>query len=367
MNNSKTKIGLIGCGNISGAYLGTNQSYNFFDIVACADIDVSRAQAKADEYSIARACSVDELLADPEIEMVINLTIPAAHGPVMLQCLEAGKSVYTEKPFTVTREEAQKIIALANEKGLRVGSAPDTFLGGAHQTARHLIDDGAIGDVVSATAFMAGRVHESWHPSPAFYYKKGGGPMFDMGPYYLTDLVQLIGPMASVSGYARITRAQRTITSQPLAGTLVDVEVPTHISGAMQFQNGAIGTLIMSFDVCDHTLPAIQIHGTKGSLFVPDPNSFGGKVELRVEGKEPQQIELTHGYTENARGIGMADMVLAMQQGRDHRCNERLAYHVLDVMHAFHDSAEEKRHIDLKSTCERPAMLPVGLQDGELD
>ncbi|HEX9995666.1 MAG TPA: Gfo/Idh/MocA family oxidoreductase [Abditibacterium sp.] len=364
---NKTKIGIIGCGNISNAYFGTNANFSFFDITACADLNLAAAQAKAQEWNIPKACSVEELLADEEISFIINLTIPAAHGPVMLQCLEAGKSVYTEKPFTVTRDEAQKIIALANEKGLRVGSAPDTFLGGAHQTCRKLIDDGVIGEVVSATAFMAGRGHESWHPSPAFYYKKGGGPLFDMGPYYLTDLVQLIGPIASVSGYARITQAQRTITSQPLAGTVMDVEIPTHISGSMEFQNGAIGTLVMSFDVPNHTLPPLQVHGTKGSLFVPDPNGFGGKVQLHMSGEEMREIELTHAYTGNARGIGMADMVLAMQQNRDHRCNERVAYHVLDVMHAFHDSAEQRRHIDLQSTCERPTMLPVGLQDGELD
>ena len=164
-----------------------------------------------------------------------------------------------------------------------------------------------------------------------------------------------------------LSRAQRTISSQPLAGTIIDVEVPTHVSGSMQFQNGALGTLIMSFDVPAHTLPHLQIHGTKGSLFVPDPNGFGGEIELRLSGKEAQKIAVTRPYTENARGIGMADMILAMQQNRDHRCNERLAYHVLDTMHAFHDSSDQKRHIDLESTCERPAILPENLSEGELD
>lgn len=366
-NLAQTKVGVIGCGNISRAYFGTNAKFSCFEITACADLKVETARAKAQEWNIAKACTVEELLADEEIEFVINLTIPQAHGPVMLQCLEAGKSVYTEKPFTVTRGEAQQIMALAKQKGLRVGSAPDTFLGGAHQTARKLIDDGAIGEIVSATAFMAGRGHEHWHPSPEFYYKIGGGPVFDMGPYYLTDLVQLIGPIESVSAFARITHQERTISSEPLAGKVMEVEVPTHISGAMQFQNGAIGTLIMSFDVMAHTLPAIQIHGTKGSLFVPDPNGFGGPVELRLMGAEPQIVELTHGYTEQARGIGMADMVRAMQTGREHRCNDQVAYHVLDVMHALHDSSDQKRHISIQSTCKRPLMLPVGLEDGELD
>ena len=363
----QTKVGIIGCGNISDAYFSTNEKFSFFEIVACADLNLGAAQLKAEKWKIAKACSVDELLADPEIEFVINLTIPQAHGPVMLRCLEAGKSVYTEKPFTVTREEAQKIIALAHAKNLRVGSAPDTFLGGAHQACRALIDRGAIGEVVAVTAFMQGHGHESWHPAPEFYYKRGGGPMFDMGPYYLTDLVQLVGPIKTVSGMTRISQAQRPITSQPLAGKMIDVEVPTHISGSMQFQNGAIGTLIMSFDVWSHTLPHIQIHGTQGSLYVPDPNGFGGQIEMRLAGQDLCEMPLSHPYIDNARGIGMADMVLAMQSGRDHRCNERLAYHVLDVMHAFHDSSDQKRHLEIKSTCERPAMLPLGLKEGELD
>ena len=365
--SKQTKVGIIGCGNISNAYFATNAKFSFFDITACADLNLEAAKSKAEQWNIPRACSVDELLADEEISFVINLTIPAAHGDVMLRCLEAGKSVYTEKPFTVTREEAQKIIALAKQKNLRVGSAPDTWLGGAHQTCRKLIDEGAIGEVVAVTAFMQGHGHESWHPSPEFYYKRGGGPMFDMGPYYLTDLVQLVGPIQSVAAMTRITSPQRTITSQPLAGKVIDVEVPTHVTGTMQFQNGAIGTLIMSFDVWSHTLPNLQIHGTKGSLFVPDPNGFGGQVELRLPGEDAREIELTHPYIENARGVGMADMVLAMQQNRDHRCNERLAYHVLDVMHAFHDASDAGKTMEIESTCERPAMLPVGLKDGELE
>ena len=365
--NKTTKVGIIGCGNISKAYFATNAKFSFFEITACADLNLEAARAKAEQWQIPKACSVEELLADDEIEFVINLTIPAAHGPVMLSCLEAGKSVYTEKPFTVERAEAQKIMALAREKGLRVGSAPDTFLGGAHQTCRQLIDEGAIGEVVAATAFMMGHGHESWHPSPEFYYKKGGGPMFDMGPYYLTDLVQLIGPISTVAGMTRVTFPQREITSEPLRGQMIEVEVPTHIAGTMQFQNGAIGTIITSFDVWKHTLPNIQIHGTRGSLFVPDPNGFGGDIELRLPGEEPQAVPISYPYVENARGVGMADMVRAMQTGRAHRCNDTLAYHVLDAMHAFHDSSDQGRFVELKSTCERPAKLPVGLGEGELD
>ncbi len=362
-----THVGVIGCGNISNAYFATNDKFNFFEITACADLNLDAAREKAEKWSIAKACSVEELLQDPEIGFVINLTIPAAHGPVMMAALENGKSVYNEKPFTVTREEAQKAIQLAGEKGLRVGSAPDTFLGGGHQTARKLIDDGAIGEIVGAVAHMAGHGHESWHSSPEFYYKVGGGPMFDMGPYYLTDLVQLVGPVKKVAGLTKTTFPQRTITSQPLNGKVIDVEIPTHIAGIFEFHNGAIGQILMSFDVWGHNLPRLEIYGTEGSLFVPDPNGFGGTVGLS-RGKEPmQEIPLTHGYTDNARGVGMADMALAMQTGRDHRCNERVAYHVLDLMHAFHDSSDQGTHIQLQSPCERPAALPEGLKDGELD
>lgn len=368
MSQQQTRVGVIGCGKISGAYFNTNKTFNFFDIVACADLDLERAKGSAAEYGIAKACSVDELLADPDIGFVINLTIPQAHGPITLAALEAGKSVYNEKPFTVTREEAQKAITLAKERGLRVGSAPDTFLGGGHQTCRKLVDEGAIGEPVGAVAFMAGHGHESWHPSPEFYYKVGGGPMFDMGPYYLTALINMIGPVRRVTGSARTTFAERTITSEPLHGTKIKVDVPTHIAGVLDFHNGAIANVLMSFDMWHHSLPRLEVYGTEGSLMVPDPNGFGGEVKIRRAGEsEWQEVPLTHGYLQNARGIGMADMALAMQTGRDHRCNERVAYHALDLMHAFHDASAENRHIEVESTCERPAMLPLGLQDGELD
>jgi predicted dehydrogenase len=368
MSQSKVKVGVIGCGNISGAYFNTNKNFNFFDIVACADLDLDRAQAKANEYNIDRACTPDEMMADPEIDFVISLTIPQAHGPVMLQGVQAGKSVYTEKPFTVTREEAQAVMSAAREKNVRVGSAPDTFLGGGIQTCRKLIDEGWIGQPVAASAFMLCRGHESWHPSPEFYYKVGGGPMFDMGPYYLTALVNLLGPIRRVSGSARVTFPTRTITSQPLHGTIIDVDVPTHVAGVLDFQGGAVATLVTSFDVGPHSMPNIEIYGTEGSLRVPDPNGFGGPVRIKRNGSEDWlEVPLTHAYAQNARGVGMADMALAMQSGRAHRASGELAYHVLDAMHAFHDASEQGRHIELASTCERPQAMPMGLRDGELD
>lgn len=367
-NSTISKVGVIGCGNIAHAYFGTNDRFDFLEIAACADLDVERAKKAAAEFNIARGCSVEELLADDEISTVINLTIPAAHGPVMLRALQNGKNVYTEKPFTVSRLEAQEVIAYAGGKGLRVGSAPDTFLGGGIQTCRKLIDDGWIGAPIAATAFMVGRGAENWHPNPEFFYKPGGGPMFDMGPYYLTALVNLLGPVRRVTGSARISFPERLITSQPLHGTKIHVETETHIAGVMDFQNGAIGTLVTSFDAYPGDLPIIEIYGTHGTLSVPDPNTFGGPVRLRRNGDpEWKEVPLSHGYSEQARGIGAADMIYAIKTGRQHRANHELAYHVLDLMHAFHDSSREGKHIELESSCERPAALPLGLRDGQLD
>ena len=362
------KIGIVGCGNISGIYFTNAQRLEILQVAACADLIPERAQTKAQEFCVPRACTVQELLADPEIEIVVNLTIPKAHGEVALAALKAGKSVYNEKPLAVTREDGRQMLDIANKKGLLVGGAPDTFLGGGHQTCRKVIDDGWIGEPVGAVAFMACHGHESWHPDPDFFYQPGGGPLFDMGPYYLTALVNLIGPIKRVSGSARITFPERLITSQPKCGTIIKVNTPTHIAGAMDFASGAIGTLIMSFDVWSHHLPCIEVYGTEGSLAVPDPNGFGGMPKLFRRGSEGwSDIPLSHIYAENFRGLGVADMAYALRTGRRHRANEALTYHVLDVMHAFLDASRENRHILLESTCERPSPLPMGLRTGVLD
>lgn len=364
----RTKVGVIGCGNISGIYLQADKTFEILETVACADLIMEKAQEQAEKHGIPRACTPEALLADPEIEIVVNLTIPQAHFPVALAALEAGKSVHNEKPLTLTREEGKQLLQMAASRGLRVGCAPDTFLGGGIQTCRKLIDDGWIGEPIGATAFMLCHGHESWHPSPAFYYQVGGGPMFDMGPYYLTALIALMGPVRSVSGMTRITFPERTITSQPLAGTKVEVEVPTHVVGLLDFANGAIGTLITSFDVWSSELPRIEIYGTEGTLSVPDPNTFGGPVRVRRAGaSEWSTIPLTHGYAENSRGIGVADMAYALRSGRKHRASGELAYHVLDIMHAIHDAADQGKQVMLESTCESPAPLPLGLRHGTLD
>jgi predicted dehydrogenase len=359
-NGLPATVGLIGCGNISTTYLKVAQTLGAFQIVACADVRREAAEAQAAQFNIARVCSVDELLADPAIEIVLNLTTPESHSTIALAALAAGKSVYNEKPLAMSRADGLQMLATAKERGLRVGGAPDTFLGAGLQTCRELIDAGAIGTPVGANAFMMSRGHEHWHPNPVFYYKPGGGPLFDMGPYYLTALVSLLGPVRRVSGATRITRAQRTITSQPRYGEKITVEVPTHVTGLLEFADGPIGVLVTTFDVQASALPWIEIYGTEGTLSAPDPNTFGGPVRLRRTNDEAwQEIPVTRPYAAQSRGIGLADMAMALRTGGPQRASGELAYHVLDLMHAIHDAAETGHHVQIASTCERPAPMPT--------
>ncbi len=364
----KLNVGIVGCGNISGIYFKTCAQLATTQITACADLLIDRAQAKAQEFKIPKACSVDEILADPKIDIILNLTIPKAHAEVALAALKAGKHVYGEKPLAVNRDDGLKILEAAKRKKLRVGSAPDTFLGGGIQTCRKLIEDGWIGDPIGATAFMTCHGHESWHPDPEFYYKVGGGPMLDMGPYYLTALVNLMGPVQRVSGATRVTFPTRTITSQPKNGTVIKVDTPTHIAGTLEFASGAVGTIITSFDVWAAQLPRIEIYGTLGSLSVPDPNGFGGTVKIFRPGQSDwAEVPLAFGYAENSRGLGVADMAAAIQSGRPHRASGELAFHVLDVMLAFEEASTAGQYVNLKSTCKKPALLPLGLRNGQID
>ena len=359
----KMGVGIIGCGSISGIYLKNLAQFRSTSVVALADLDVDRARAKSREFGISRALTVDDLLVDAAVEMVLNLTVPSAHAPVCRQALEAGKHVYVEKPLSVNRNEGMRLLNLAAERNLRIGAATDTFLGGGLQTCRTLIDEGVIGEPVAASAFMLCHGHEHWHPDPAFYYQAGGGPMFDMGPYYLTALVSLLGPVRRVTGSARITFPERTITSKPKLGDKIAVEVPTHIAGVLDFVNGAVATLVTSFDVWFANTPRIEIYGTEGSLVVPDPNTFGGPVLLKTRGETGwAEAPLKHGFTENWRGLGVTDMAEAIQSARPHRASGEMAFHVLDVMEGFHDASSEGRHYEVMSSCERPAAL---LRDDE--
>ncbi len=356
-----TNVGIVGCGNISGIYLEAGKKWDILNIVACADIDLPRAQAQAAKYGIPKACGVAELLADPSINIVINLTIPAAHAEVALAALAAGKSVYNEKPLALDRDQAKQMLDLAREKGLRVGCAPDTFLGGGLQTCRKLIDDGVIGEPIGASAFMMSHGPENWHPNPEFFYQPGAGPMFDMGPYYLTALTSLLGPVRRVTGSTRVSFPERVIGSEPLRGQVIKVNTPTHIIGVLDFAAGAIGTIVTSFDVWSSELPRMEIYGSKGTLSLPDPNTFGGPVRVRLAGEQSwNEVPITLGYTENSRGLGVADMADAIRTGRTHRANGQLAYHVLDLMHTIHDASRQGQHIEMTSSCERPEPLPEG-------
>ncbi|MGX2960626.1 Gfo/Idh/MocA family protein [Peribacillus sp. JNUCC 23] len=358
----KIRIGIVGCGYISSIYMENCRKFDHLDLLACADIDEQRAAAQAKKYNIPRVYSVGELLSDPEIDLVINLTIPKAHATVCIQALEAGKHVYTEKPLAVTREEGELILKTARAKKLLVGSAPDTFLGAGIQTAIQLIENGEIGNPIGASAFMINRGHEHWHPDPAFYYEAGGGPMFDMGPYYLSALVSMLGPIRRIAGSARISYPERVITSEPKAGSKIPVSTPTHISGIIDFSSGAVGTITTSFDAFGGTsLPPIEVYGSEGTLLVPDPNTFGGPVRIRKKDeKEFIDVPLSYGYSQNSRGLGVADMAQALlTRNSNHRANGHLAYHVLEAMHGFHDSSKNETYYNMQSTCDKPASLPI--------
>ncbi len=359
------RIGLIGCGTISPAYLGAAATFDILRFAGCADLDPQAAKRTEANFGVP-AMSVDDLLARDDVEVILNLTIPAAHAAVNLAAIEAGKHAYCEKPFGLDVDEGQRVLNAADAAGLRVGCAPDTFLGGGHQTVRGLIDAGAVGTPVAATAFMMGPGHEAWHPNPAFYYQPGGGPLFDMGPYYLTALVNALGPVRRVAAITSRGRQSRTIASEPRRGESIDVEVDTHTAGTLEFDSGVVATVVMSFDVCLHSNRFIEIHGVDASLSAPDPNGFGGKVRVSRR-REWEDQPLTHGYTDNMRSIGLADMCVGIRTGRDHRCSGRLAQHVLEIMAAFGRSSVEGRHVVLESRADRPVPLPKGLIRGQLD
>ena len=359
-------VGIIGTGDIAPAYIRGCAPFAVSDIVACADILPDKARAFAATYGL-EALSVDDLLARGDIDIVINATVPAAHADVSRKIIEAGKHAYSEKPLALNRAEAAPLLQAAEEAGLRIGCAPDAFLGGGNQTARAAIDNGAIGQPVAATTFLMTRGPESWHPNPDIFYQYGGGPLFDMGPYFLTALVHLLGPVARASASARITYPERVATSERHRGRVLPVEVNTHVAGTLEFASGAIGTIITSFDICGHHLPPLEIHGSDGSISLEKPNMFGGAVHaLKAGAREWETLPFTH-TTNIGRGAGVADMATAIDAGRPHRASADLAFHVLDIMCALEESAAQGRHISIQSRVERPQPLPLGLPDGELD
>lgn len=366
--SESSRVGIVGCGVIAKVYAAKLNALPFIDLVACADIEAERASAFARENSIPRALTVDALVADRDIDVVVNLTIPQAHVSVSRAAIDNGKSVFSEKPLALTVQEGRDLVAAARAANVRIGCAPDTFFGGGLQTCRGLIDSGAIGEPVAANAFMLSPGPEGWHPRPQIFYEYGAGPMFDMGPYYFTALVMLLGPARRITSSARITRAQRTIGSEPLKGQKIDVQVPTHVASVVDFVSGPVATLVTSFDVQASRNRWIEIYGTEGTLSVPDPNTFGGPVQIKRHYRDEwHDVPLTHGNAQQSRGIGLADMVRGAQRNRPHRASGELALHVLDLMESSIRASQLGAHVILETTCTRPEPLQAGLPDDSLD
>jgi len=355
-------IGVIGCGAVSGQYLTQSRRFPILRLAACADLDPTAAAATAKEFQIPRVCTPRELLADEEVELVLNLTVPKAHAQVTLAALEAGKHVYVEKPLAANRYDGQAVMAAARE--LMVGCAPDTFMGSGLQTARHAIDEGRIGKPLGFTAFMMCPGHESWHPNPEFYYQPGGGPMFDMGPYYLTALLNLLGPVRRVCGMASVAIPQRIIGSKPKQGKKITVQTPDHVTGLMEFKSGAVGTIIQSFAAHHAPNGQISIFGEIGTLQVPDPNQFSGVVKIRLKG-DADWTELApvfkHDY---GRSVGLAEMAQAIRDRRPCRASGEQGMAVLDLMQRFLDSSADNYYYQASAPYERPAAMPLGKDFG---
>ncbi len=360
-------IGIIGCGNISSAYFTLIQSYRNIKVVACTDLNMEAAKARAEEFGV-EAQDMDNLLANPAVDAVVNLTVPDAHFAVSKRALEAGKHVYSEKPFVLSLEEGEALRRIADAKGLKVGSAPDTFMGGTHQMARNMIDAGKVGTITSGTAHFLSPGMESWHPNPDFFFRPGGGPILDMGPYYIANLLNLIGPVKRVVASANKGKETRTIGSGPRTGEQVPVVVPTNYHAILEFENGASVALTASWDVWAHRHPNMELYGTEGAVFVPDPNFFGGELMAAgMERNKAEPVELwehpmiapnwetPNGAFSNYRGAGLADMMAAVEEGRDYRCSLDRALHVIDVLLSILKSAEEGRYVDISTRCTQPA------------
>ncbi|EJN57434.1 Gfo/Idh/MocA family protein [Halogranum rubrum] len=351
--------GVLGCGTISDRYFDATECFDEYEIVACADIDEELAKAKAEKYDLEPYDP--EGLLDSAVEIVVNLTPPSVHAETCEQALDAGKHVYVEKPLALSLAEAQRILDKAKDAGRRVGAAPDTFLGAGLQTCRRVLDEGRIGDPIGATAVYTSSGHESWHPNPDFYYQEGGGPLLDMGPYYVTALVSLLGPVDRVTGSVTRPHDERTITSTPRHGEKISVEVPTHETGVLEFADGTVATLTTSFDVQDSTLPepTFELYGTEGTLALPDPNHFEGPVRVSTHDSDGfEEVELTHEYTAG-RGAGVADLARTIRDGEwSHRTSGNFATHVLEVLTSVRAASEQETHLTTERTPERPEPLP---------
>ncbi|MCM2399395.1 Gfo/Idh/MocA family oxidoreductase [Rhizobium sp. S95] len=363
-------VGIIGCGNISTTYFSLSPLFKGLKVLACSDLNMNAAELRAEEYGV-KAQTLDELLANDELDIIVNLTIPDAHYAVSKRILEAGKHVYSEKPLVLSLSAGEELRRIAKEKGLSVGCAPDTFLGGSHQLARKFIEGGGVGRITSGTCHVMSPGMEMWHPNPDFFFLPGGGPILDLGPYYIANLVNLIGPVKRVAALTSMASETRTITSQPRAGEVIPVRTPTNIHALMEFANGATVTLSASWDVWSHRHGNMELYGTDGSLFLPDPNFFGGKVEASGRDKDIRPLEVwdhpfgvdnqesPQGPRANYRTAGLADMATAILDGRDARCSLDRALHGVDVMTSILKSGETGEFVTLSTTCTQPAALGI--------
>jgi len=375
----QVRVGVVGCGAISGQYLKNAALSPILEIAALSDLYPERSEGRAKEFNLAcaRLCTTEQMMEDESIELILNITWPKAHVPVALQAIRAGKHTISEKPLGISMAEAKKLMSAAKRKGVRIGCAPDTFLGSGIQTARKAVEDGLIGRPVAFTAFMLSRGVETWHPNPPFYYEPGGGPMLDMGPYYLTALMNILGPIKRIAGAASIAIPERLITHKnkdgtpgPLFGRKITVTTPDHVCGVVEFENGAVGTIITSFatrfPLHDGKQP-ITIFGTDGTLKVPDPNGFDGPVHIRREG-DADWHEVPNAFVAGyGRAVGLADMAHAIRSGRTHRATAEQAFAALEAMQGFLDSSAGGKFVSIKTPYNRPAPMPARLPLGILD
>ena len=362
------RIGVMGCGNISTTYFKLSPLFKGIQITACADINSEAAKKAAETYHV-KAMEPAKLIKSKDVDIVLNLTIPDQHYAVSLAAVKAGKHVYSEKPLTLTLKDGMKLRDTAEAKGVKVCCAPDTFMGGSHQHARKTIDDGKVGKITSGTAHVMGHGMEHWHPNPDFFFKPGGGPILDMGPYYIGNLINLIGPVKRVAALTSMASPTRTISSQSRAGEVITVETPTNVHALLEFHNGATVTLSTSWDVFAHRHPNMELYGTEGALFVPDPNFFGGAVMATHKAGKPEPLpawdhplgkdnqEHAQGHFANYRSVGLADLAAAVEGNRDARCSLERTLHAVDVMTAALKSGAEGKFVEMKTTCTRPAFF----------
>lgn len=366
----KVKVAFIGVGSISKTYLDNiTQVFKELEITGVCDLIPERAEKAKENYNIPKVYKdMYEAFNDPEVDIILNLTRPYQHFEVSRLALEHGKHVYTEKPLGINLEEGDALVNLARERGLMIGGAPDTFLGAGLQSCRKYIDAGLIGEVVGAAAFMICRGHETWHPDPDFYYQVGGGPMLDMGPYYISALTSLLGRIDRLVGAGKRTFEKRTITSRQHYGTVMDVNVNTYVTGIMQFESGAIGTLFTTFDVHYPTQARLEIYGSEGTLILPDPNLFGGPIQIyRPETKKYDELPIIFDYPTDSRALGLADMAKGLQSGREARCGTQQIHHVIEVLSGFEESIKTGSWVIMKTPYHRPMPMKKAVMKGALD